>query len=112
MFGSFISGSRFTPVIGQYAVVNPINTGVDVVNIYSDRNAYTLSDAHRLDLMVILRSKEKRRFQGEWRAGVYNVYNRATPVQMYVQVDENGNYQYVQPGLFGALPFIAYHFKF
>ncbi len=108
----YISGSRFTPVIGQYAVTNPVNTGIDVVNIYSDRNAYILSNSHRLDLMIILKSKEKRRVQGEWRAGVYNVYNRATPVQMYVGIDESGNYQYIQPGLFGALPFVSYHFRF
>lgn len=108
----YISGSRFTPVIGNYAVLNPTNTGIDVLNIYSNRNAYTLSNAHRLDLMLILKSKQKRKFQGEWRAGVYNVYNRATPVQVYITVNEAGNYEYVQPGLFGTLPFISYHFKF
>lgn len=107
----YISGSRFTPVTGQYTVINPINTGIDIVNIFSDRNAYTLSDAHRLDLMLILKSNKKRRFQGEWRAGVYNVYNRATPVQVYIRQNA-GQLEYVQPGLFGTLPFISYHFKF
>ena len=108
----YISGSRFTPVIGQYAVANPTNTGFDVVNIYADRNSVSLSNSHRLDLMLILLSKKKRRFQSEWRAGVYNVYNRATPVQTYVTTADDGSFQYVQPGLFGTLPFISYPFKF
>ena len=59
----YISGSRFTPIIGQYAVINPGNTGVEVQNIYSSRNAVSLSDSHRLDMAFILKSKPEKRFQ-------------------------------------------------
>lgn len=108
----FLSGSRFTPVIGQYAVVNPDNSGVEIMNVYSDRNAVKLSNSHRLDLMLIFKSKPEKRIQSEWRAGLYNVYNRATPIQTYVSLGADGSYEYIQPGLFGTLPFISYNFKF
>lgn len=108
----YISGRRFTPVIGQYAMANPLNTGVEVFEIYSTRNAYTLADAHRLDLMIIIKGRGARRLQGEFRAGLYNVYNSTTPIQMYITSDDFGNFRYVQPGLFGTLPFISYLFKF
>ena len=85
----YISGSRFTPIIGQYAVINPGNTGVEVQNIYSSRNEVRLSDSHRLDLAFILKSKPEKRFQTEWHFGIYNFYNRATPVS--ISIDRNAN---------------------
>lgn len=107
----YISGSKFTPVIGQYAVLNPAYSGIELIPVYSDRNAVGLSDAHRLDIGLILKSKERKRFKSEWHFGIYNVYNRATPVSLIVS-NENGQYKYVQPGLFGLIPSISYNFEF
>jgi hypothetical protein len=108
----YISGSRFTPVIGQYVVPSPSYTGVELIPIYSEINGVKLSDAHRLDFGIKFRSKPERKFQWHWFAGLYNVYNRTNPVGMNIVVDENdGSLRYEQPGLFGALPFISYGFK-
>lgn len=107
----YLSGSRFTPIIGQYTVFNPGNTGIDLIPIYSERNAVALSDAHRLDIGITLKSKSKKKFRSEWKFSVYNVYNRATPVSINI-VNENGSYKYLQPGLFGLLPSVAYSFEF
>jgi hypothetical protein len=109
----FISGSRFTPVIGQYVILAPTLTGVDLVPIYSGINQVKLADSHRLDLGIKFRSKPDRKFQWQWFAGVYNAYNRANPIGITIEQDEATNaLRYEQPGLFGLIPFISYGFKF
>jgi len=107
----FISGSRFTPVIGQYIVLAPTLTGVDLIPVYSGINNVKLSDSHRLDLGVKLKSNASKKFQWQWFAGVYNVYNRANPIGINIEQREDGSLRYEQPGLFGLLPFISYGFK-
>jgi hypothetical protein len=108
----YISGSRFTPIIGQYTVVSPTLTGVDVIPVFSEINSVKLADAHRLDVGLKFKSKLGRKFQWHWFAGVYNVYNRATPVGIVIVPNEqDGSLSYQQPGLFGLLPFISYGFK-
>jgi len=108
----FISGARFTPVIGQYVVLAPSLTGADLIPVYSGINAVKLADTHRLDLGMKFRSKPTRKFQWHWFVGVYNVYNRANPVGInIVQDEEDNSLRYEQPGLFGLLPFISYGFK-
>lgn len=108
----FISGSRFTPIIGQYAVVAPTLTGVDLIPIFSGINQVKLANAHRLDIGIKFKSRPHRRYQWEWFAGVYNTYNRANPVAITIEQDDDGTLRYEQPGLFGAIPFISYGFKF
>ena len=108
----YISGSRFTPVIGQYALLAPSLSGVDLIPVYSRINQAKLSDTHRLDVGLKFRAKPAKRFQWHWFAGVYNVYNRANPVGINIKQDEtDGSLSYQQPGLFGLLPFISYGFK-
>ncbi len=107
-----ISGSRFTPIIGQYVVPSPTLVGVDLIPVYAPLNSVKLADTHRLDLGVKWRSKPTRKIRSEWFVGVYNVYNRATPIGITIEQDENtGALRYEQPGLFGLLPFVSYGFK-
>lgn len=109
----FISGARFTPIIGQYVVLAPTLTGVDLVPLYSGINQVKLADTHRLDAGIKFMSKPGRKFQWQWFAGVYNVYNRASPIGIIIEQNEtDGSLKYLQPGLFGLLPFISYGFKF
>jgi len=109
----FISGARFTPVVGQYLILAPTLTGMDLIPLYSEINEVKLADSHRLDAGIKFMSKPGRKFQWQWFAGVYNVYNRASPVGMIIeQSEEDGSLRYLQPGLFGLLPFISYGFKF
>lgn len=109
----FISGARFTPVIGQYTVLAPTLTGFDLIPVYSGINEVKLADAHRLDVGVKFLSKPDRKFKWQIFAGVYNAYNRASPVGIIIDQDEtDGSLNYSQPGLFGLLPFISYGFKF
>jgi hypothetical protein len=113
MVWEYISGSRFTPVIGQYVVTAPSSTGIDLLPVYAPVNSVKLSDTHRLDLGIKFKSKPNRKFRYEWFAGVYNVYNRSNPVGITIEQDEaDGSLSYEQPGLFGLLPFVSYGFKF
>lgn len=108
----YISGARFTPVIGQYAMLAPSLSGVDLIPLYADVNQVKLADTHRLDLGLKFRSRPGSRFKWHWFAGVYNAYNRANPIGIRISQDEaDGSLSYQQPGLFGLLPFISYGFK-
>jgi hypothetical protein len=113
MVWEFISGSRFTPVIGQYVISAPTSAGVDLLPVYAPLNSVRLADTHRLDLGIKFKSKPENKFQFEWFAGVYNAYNRANPIGITIDQNENtGELKYRQPGLFGVIPFISYGFKF
>jgi hypothetical protein len=108
----FISGARFTPVIGQYTVLAPTLTGFDLIPVYSEVNGVKLTDSHRLDLGIKFFSKPEKKIRWHWFAGVYNAYNRASPLGIIIEQDEtDGSLNYLQPGLFGLLPFISYGFK-
>ncbi len=108
------SGARFTPIVGQYFQPNAGLTDVEIIPIYSKRNAYRLSMSHRLDINFVIKSKPKKnpRFSSEWHIGAYNVYNRATPFRIKLEPTADGKYEYTQPGLFGFIPSIGYNFKF
>ncbi len=108
----FISGSRFTPIIGQYVVPSPTLVGVDLIPVYAAANSVKLADTHRLDIGAKFRPHPNKKFQGEWFAGVYNVYNRASPIGILIMPNGDGSFRYEQPGLFGLLPFVSYGFKF
>lgn len=109
----FISGSRFTPVIGQYVIASPTGVGVDIIPVYAPLNSVRLADSHRLDFGIKYKSNPEKRFQSEVFLGVYNAYNRANPVGITIEEnEETGALNYSQPGLFGLLPFISYGFKF
>lgn len=107
----FISGSRFTPVIGQYAITSPTGVGVDLLPVYAPLNSVRLADSHRLDLGIKFKSNVTRKFQSEVFLGVYNAYNRASPIGIGVEQKANGELKYTQPGLFGVIPFVSYGFK-
>ncbi|HBH25280.1 MAG TPA: hypothetical protein DDY13_17915 [Cytophagales bacterium] len=111
----YISGARFTPLIGYTPVTNPSLTGVELIPIFPERNSVGLNDTHRLDVSVTFRGKERpgKKWLGTWQLSIYNVYNRTTPVAITLEFDENSQeYFYQQPGLFGVLPSISYRFTF
>jgi len=111
----YSSGSRFTPQIGQYFVPNATLTGAEIIPIYTDRNAVSMSPSHRLDINFVLkpRPEKNKKLKGEWHFGAYNVYRSTTPFRIQIVPTENSlGYQYQQIGLFGFIPSIAYNFKF
>ena len=111
MVWEYISGARFTPVVGQYIVGAPNLAGVDLVPIFSKINSVKLSDAHRMDIGVKYKSKPQKKFSWHIFAGMYNAYNRSSPIGIVIEKQSDGNLKYAQPGLFGMLPFVSYGFK-
>lgn len=108
----YISGARFTPVIGQHLALAPNGAGLDLIPEFSEINSVKLSDSHRLDVGLKLNSKPGVRIKWNLFMGVYNVYNRATPFGVVIKQDKQDNtLTYTQPGLFGFLPFISYGCK-
>ena len=108
----FSTGSKFTPQIGMYAMPNASSTGIDWIPQYASRNSVSMSPTHRLDVNFVWKSSEKKKFKGEWHFGGYNVYQRASPRMIEAVNSGNNGYKYVQPGLFGFIPSIAYNFEF
>jgi hypothetical protein len=109
---TFATGSRFTPVIGQYFVPSGNMNDVVTLPIYSKRNAVVLSPSHRLDLNMVIKSKAEKRFASEWHIGAYNVYNQTQPYRIRIDKNNDGSFSYNQVGLFGFIPSIAYNIKF
>ncbi|MEJ0029842.1 MAG: TonB-dependent receptor [Bacteroidota bacterium] len=113
MVWEYISGSRFTPVVGQYVMASPAITGIDLVPVYPAINSIKMSDSHRLDVGIKYKSRPGNFFQWQIFAGLYNAYNRANPIAILVAADtKTGKLKYEQPGLFGLLPFVSYGIKF
>ena len=110
---NFQSGARFTPQTGQFLISNASLTEVEFLPIYASKNGTSLSSSHRLDINFIIKPRGKRRFGGEWHVGAYNLYNSTTPFWIDTQNNRNrGTIEYVQHGLFGFIPSIAYNFNF
>lgn len=107
----YMTGARFTAQIGQYLIPNSSLTDVNLVPIYTSRNAVTMSPTHRLDFSATYFSPREKKFKYELVLGVYNLYNRASPFVVEVGRSTNGSLTYQQPGLFGIVPYFAFNFK-
>ncbi|MEO1450647.1 MAG: TonB-dependent receptor, partial [Bacteroidota bacterium] len=68
---TYLSGSRFTPQIGQYLAPNPALTGVELIPIFAARNSVRLTGTNRVDLSLAFRNKLRKRLKSEWVLSVY-----------------------------------------
>jgi hypothetical protein len=109
---AFATGSRFTPIIGQYFVPNGSYTNVVAMPIYGKRNSVVLAPSHRLDINIVIKSKPTKKIKGEWHIGAYNVYNQTQPYRIRLNQNEDGTLSYKQVGLFGFIPSLGYNIKF
>lgn len=81
---------------------------------YSDRNAYRITDTHRLDVSFTYTPKgnPKTKWEGSWSFGVYNAYGRKNAFSTY-STFTNKHLRTFQFSVFGSpIPFITYNFKF
>ncbi|QCK15091.1 TonB-dependent receptor [Mangrovivirga cuniculi] len=109
----YLSGARFTPILGYYAMVNSSSTGVSLTPQYPDRNSVKLNDSHRLDLSLTYDHETKHKFDWSVKLNLYNVYNRTSPVAIDVVYDtKSEKYKYEQPGLLGFLPSLTFNATF
>lgn len=109
----YSSGSPFTPVVAKYLQPFPNYSGIDLLPVYSSKNAHRLNGARRLDIDFVFRGKKRPRWQGEWHLGAYNAGNKTQPNRVVLTLDETtGREKYQEKGLFGFMMSLSYNFKF
>lgn len=109
----YATGQRLTARIGNYLMPTPSYDDVTMIPIYSRKNEYRFDPSHRLDLNFAIKRKPEKKRQGEWNFGAYNFYNSTQPYRVDIEPDPNtGEIKYMQKGLFGLMPYVAYNFKF
>lgn len=90
----FASGQGFTVPTGQYQFQSiGVNEQSDLQFNYTDRNGFTLSPYHKLDLNVSYKFNWNN-WGFETYLSLYNVYNRKNPFAIYSTTDNrtgNGN---------------------
>ncbi len=107
------TGAPFTARVAQYLMPNPTFTGIDVLPVYTSKNAIRLHTSHRLDIDITYKSRIKSRYKGEWHFGAYNVYNRIQPSIIEIKQNKDGlGYHYQENGIFGIIYSVAYNFQF
>lgn len=108
---SYLSGSRFTPQVGQYLAPNPSLTGVELIPVFAARNAVRLTGTNRVDLSLALRNKLRKRLKSEWILSVYNVFNAPTPIRVDIRFAPDRGLYYTQPSFLGRVVSVAWNFE-
>jgi hypothetical protein len=102
-----------------YATGNPVsipeskyidNWGNEIL-YFSARNNFRLRDSHRLDLSIIYKFKPYKSFEHSVIFSVYNVYNRANPMSVYLDTSSE-KITLKQVSFLPIMPAINYSFKF
>ncbi|MEI6436320.1 MAG: TonB-dependent receptor [Bacteroidota bacterium] len=121
---NYVISKRFTVSANWvYATGAPVTfptgraeIGGKIIPIYSDRNQYRYQDYHRLDLSLILYSKEKpgRKFNWDLNFSVYNAYNRHNTWSVnFTQDAVNPDITKAEKVyLFGIIPSVTFNFHF
>jgi hypothetical protein len=81
---------------------------------YGNRNADRMPATHRFDISATYEKPSKKRFQGSWNFGLYNIYGRQNPFSMTFKEDKSNpkKIDAIQTSLFQWVPSITYNFKF
>lgn len=104
----YYTGNAVTFPSGKYEIQG------QVVNYYTERNAYRMPDYHRMDLGITFDGKKRKRFESSWNLSFYNLYTRENAFTITFEEDPNdpSKTQAVQTSLFKIIPSITYNFKF
>ncbi|MVT12625.1 TonB-dependent receptor [Chitinophaga tropicalis] len=108
--GTFIynTGNAVTFPTGKY-VLNDM-----VIYQYGTRNADRMPATHRLDISATYERPARKRWQGSWSFGLYNVYGRRNPFAITFKENKTNPQKIdaVQTSLFQWVPSVTYNFKF
>ena len=111
----FQSGRPITYPVAKYTFA-----GLSIPE-YSQRNEHRLPAYHRMDVAATLKNRKKRKGQGQWVFGIYNIYNRQNAASITFREELTNN---DETGLgtginkaykltyFGLVPSVTYEFKF
>lgn len=111
--GSWVynSGNRMSVAVASY--YNPVNnpeyyTSSELVEVYGERNNYTMPAYHRLDIGINFHKKKKHGTR-TWSINVYNVYNRKNAFFVMTGNEPNKLKAY---SIMPIIPTISYSYKF
>lgn len=119
------TGNAVTLPVYRYQVREPDNFTPDWANYVnvesqSNKNAFRMSDYHRLDLSVEF-IKKRPNWERKWVISIYNTYNHNNPYFIYpdteITVDGNGNVLeesrvFKEVSILPIIPSVSYQFKF
>jgi hypothetical protein len=108
--GTFVysTGNAVTFPTGKYEI-----NGMTIYQ-YGKRNADRMPATHRFDISATYEKPSKKRFQGSWNFGLYNVYGRQNPFSITFKENKINPQKIdaVQTSLFRWVPSVTYNFKF
>jgi hypothetical protein len=84
------------------------------INQYEQVNGFRMPSYHRLDVSFTYTPKPNspKRYRSSWNFSVYNVYNRANPYFIYIDVDQDSRtVQGKMAYLFPIVPSVTWNFK-
>ena len=107
----YATGNAITLPVSRYIIEGQI------INEYSERNAFRMSAYHRMDVSATYNFKKRKKYESSLNLSIYNVYNRYNPYFIYFDTVGNINHYEMeitakQVSLFPILPSISWNFKF
>ena len=114
----FGTGNATTIPIFEYAIHNRAINGPSNfqpffnVRAAEDKNAFRLSNYHRLDMSFSFHTKHKK-WEDTWVFGAYNTYWHKNPYFIFVDTDsDTGKKVFKEVSILPVIPSISYQFKF
>ena len=116
--GNAVTLNTFQYPISKYQF-NGSNPWFSTVESGGDKNAYRMSDYHRLDVSIEFR-KKKTNWERKWVIGAYNAYYHQNPYFIIsdedTTIDQNGNIEskpvFKEISILPIIPSVSYQFKF
>ena len=103
----YATGQPFVMPEGRYYFFN------EFIPVFSARNAYRMSDYHRMDVSLIIHlGTMNGKFKNELNLSVYNVYGRKNPWMINYRLTPQGKQYAEMTYLFGIVPSITWNFSF
>jgi len=110
----YATGNAVTIPVFKYknAFSSYSHSNISVIESLGEKNAFRVSDSHRLDISFQFHKKHKH-WERTWVVGVYNAYFHNNPFYIYTSYDyEKDRNVFKEVGLLPFLPFFSYQFKF
>ena len=107
----YATGNAMTLPVSRYLIQG------NVINTYSERNAFRMPAYHRMDVSLTYLHKKTERWESEWNFSIYNIYNRQNPYYIFFQTNGSiKNYSLavnIKPvSLFPVVPSLSWKFNF
>ncbi|MCK5281044.1 MAG: hypothetical protein KAQ62_15210, partial [Cyclobacteriaceae bacterium] len=115
-FGSSFQTKNFQLSAGlNWRTGKPYTVGTDIIDgkiVYENPNNSRLDDYLRIDLSAKYLFQFSKSVRGEIGASLWNILDNQNIVNIYFQVDENGNLETIQQSALGFTPNFMFRVSF